>query len=375
MRMDTPRPRGPEGPPRYRVGTLVRYGAVVAASALATVLGIYASHGWHLKISFVTFYLALVMVVAWIGGLWPGVLSTLGCTVNAIYFWAEPVHNFDVESRDDAISLVSFAVLGLMTSLLCEELHSTRRKEHSARLAREETLAVVAHELKNPLAAIYVALSLMDLQAAPGLPGDKARALVARLRRLSAGMNHLVHDLLDAAAIEAGALTIVKAPERVEPLLKEAVETHLEAAALKRISLEARTSPGCAMVLCDRPRVLQTLSNLIGNAVKFTPEGGAVTASAEAVEEGMRFSVVDTGPGVSGELLPHIFDRYRHGSPQTGAETGLGLYIAWGIIQSHEGRSIVVTSQPGKGSTFSFVLSKAPAVEVEVEVAGAGVSG
>ena len=125
------------------------------------------------------------------------------------------------------------------------------------------------------------------------------------------------------------------------------------------------------MVLCDRPRVLQTLSNLIGNAVKFTPTGGAVIARADAIDEGARFSVIDTGPGVPGELLPHIFDRYRHGKPHTGAETGLGLYIAWGIIQSHEGRSIVVTSQMGKGSTFSFVLSKAR----EVEVAGDGVSG
>jgi signal transduction histidine kinase len=367
----TTRSRGPDGTPRYRVGIVVRYGAAVVASALATALGIYASHGWHLKISFVTFYLSLIMVVAWIGGLWPGVLSTLACTLIAIYFWAEPIHDFAVESRDDAISLLSFFVLGLMTSLLCEELHTTRRKEHEARVAREETLAVVAHELKNPLAAIYIALSLIDRQAASGLPGDRLRALVARIRRLSAGMDHLVRDLLDAAAIEAGALTIVKAPEGVEPLLKEAVESHLDAAAQKQIHLEAITSPGCPRVLCDRPRVLQTLSNLIGNAVKFTPVGGAVSARAEAIDEGVRFSVLDSGPGVPGELLPHIFDRYRHGELHTGAETGLGLYIAWGIIQSHEGSSIVVTSQPGKGSTFSFVLSTAR----EVDVAGDEESG
>ena len=359
MGKDAMRPRGPEGTPRYRAGAFVRYGAVAVASGLATALGTYASYGWHLKISFVTFYLALIMVVAWIGGLWPGVLSTLSCTLVSIYFWAAPVHNFSVERGDDTVSLVLFVVMGLMTSLLCEELHATRRKEHEARVAREETLAVVAHELKNPLAAIYVALSLMDMQADSGLSGDKVRALVARVRRLSTAMDHLVHDLLDAAAIEAGALTIVKAPERVEPLLKEVVESHLGAAASKQISLEVNTSPGCPMVLCDRPRVVQTLSNLIGNAVKFTPTGGAVIARAEAIAGGVRFSVIDTGPGIPSELLPHIFERYRHGAPHTGSETGLGLYIACGIIHSHEGRSIVVTSRPGEGSTFSFVLSKA----------------
>lgn len=365
------RSRGPGGTPRYRVGVLVRYGSAVVASALALALGIDASHGWHLKFSFVTFYLALIMVVAWIGGLWPGVLTTLACTLIAIYFWAEPVHNFSVESSNDAVSLVLFVVLGLMTSLLCEELHATRRKEHDARLAREETLAVVAHELKNPLAAIYVALSLLDRQAASGPPGDKARALVARIRRIAAGMDHLVRDLLDAAAIEAGAFTIIKAPERVEPLLNAVVESHLDAAARKQIHLAATTSPGCPRVLCDRPRVLQALSNLIGNAVKFTPAGGTVIVRAEEIDEGVRFSVIDSGPGVPAELLPHIFDRYRHGKPHSGAETGLGLYIVWGIIHSHEGRSIAVTSQPGKGSTFSFVLSKAP----EVEDAGDDVNG
>ena len=91
----------------------MRYGAVVVASALALALGQDAAHGWHLKLSFVTFYLALIMVVAWIGGLWPGVLSTLACTVIATYFWAEPINNFAVESREDAISLLLFAILGV----------------------------------------------------------------------------------------------------------------------------------------------------------------------------------------------------------------------------------------------------------------------
>ena len=359
----TERTRDGGRPALSRASAVVRYGMVVVVAGLALMLGEEASLGWHRKISFVTFYLVLVMVGALIGGLGPGVLSTLTCALIAVYFWAEPVHNFVIESRNDAASIVLFVFLGVLISLLCEQLHAARRLEHGARKMREETLAIVAHELKNPLGVIQVALSLLDMQAASGNEGDKQRALVARVRRMSTGMDRLVRDLLDAAAMEAGGFNVVKAPEPVEALLLQALESHLDASASKRIVLETDSCPGCSAVLCDRARVLQALSNLIGNAVKFTPEGGRVRVRADAVNEGVRFSVIDTGPGIPIDQLPHLFDRYWHGPRQAGTETGLGLYIAQGIIQSHEGRSIEVKSRRGEGSTFSFTLSKAPDTE------------
>jgi signal transduction histidine kinase len=362
----TERTRGAGRRTVSRATAVVRYGVVGVVAALAVALGETAARSWHLRIHFVTFYLALVMVGAWTGGLWAGVLSTLVCSLAAVYFWAEPTHNLVIESRNDAISITLFFLLGVMISLLCEQLHAARRAEHKARRMREETLAVVAHELKNPLGAIQVALSLLDMQAPSGSEGDRHRAIVARIRRMSSEMDRLVRDLLDAAAIEAGALSIVKAPEPVESLLQEAREAHLGAAASKRISLEIACSPGCPPVLCDRARVLQTLSNLIGNAVKFTPEGGSVRVRADAVADGVRFSVSDTGPGIPANQLALLFVRYAPGERRAGSETGLGLYIAQGIVRSHEGRSIVVSSRPGEGSTFSFILSRAPDTEAAV---------
>lgn len=353
--------QGAKRRPTYRSSVLVRYGAVVVVAGLALALGSdEASHAWHLKVSFASFYLALIMVSAWIGGLWPGVLSTAACALIADYFWSEPTRSFALSSASEGISLVLFSLMGVTISLLCEQLHAARRDEQLARMQREETLAIVAHDLKNPLGAIFATLSLLDMQAPVGSEGDDVRARSAVIRRMAVRMDHLTRDLLDAAAIEAGVFALAKAPERVEKLLVEALEPSSDVAARKGVSLAVEPCPECPRVLCDRSRVLQALSNLIGNAVKFTPEGGTVRVRADMAAGRVRFSVIDNGAGIPPEQVPHIFNRYWRGRRKDGAETGLGLYIAQGIVQAHGERSIVVTSEPGKGSTFSFTLATAP---------------
>lgn len=344
----------------YRASVIVRYGSVIVVAGVALVLGSESSPTWHLKVSFATFYLALIMVSAWLGGLWPGVLSTLTCALLADYFWSDPFGSFAISSASEVISLVLFSLMGVTISLLCEQLHAARHDEQLARMQREETLAIVAHDLKNPLGAIFATLSLLDVQAPAGAAGDNLRAKSAVIRRMAARMDYLTRDLLDAAAIEAGIFTVVKAPERVEKILVEALEPSIDVAASKGVTLKIEPCPECAQVLCDRARVLQALSNLIGNAVKFTPEGGTVRVRATGAPNRVRFSVIDTGPGIPREQLPHIFDRYWHGRRKAGAETGLGLYIAQGIVQAHGERSIDVASRPGEGSTFSFALAAAP---------------
>ncbi len=343
----------------YRASAIARYGSVIVVLIVAAAIGDQAAESWHLKISFVTIYLALVVVAAWIGGLGPGVLTTLACALMAAYFWSEPVRAFAVASRHDIVSLGLFVLLGGLTSLICEQLHAARRREHRQRLLREEMLALVAHELKNPLNALHLALSLLRLEAPSGPEGDKLRVLVDRMRRLTGGMEHIVRDLLDAAAIEAGAFSIVKAPEQLDGLLTEVVESHLDAARRKGVSLDAIASCPCPPVLCDRARVIQALSNLVGNALKFTPQGGSVHVRADAVDGEVQLSVIDTGPGVPADVLDNLFERYRHGEQRSGSETGLGLYIAQGIIRAHGGRPIVVASRPGRGSTFMFGLPPA----------------
>lgn len=139
--------------------------------------------------------------------------------------------------------------------------------------------------------------------------------------------------------------------------MREAVEMMLPMAVEKSLLLELNSSEPSLDVSVDKERVLQVFSNLIGNAVKFTREGGRIAISAHAEADFVRFSVSDTGQGVSAEHLPHIFDRYWQAQKEGRMGIGLGLSIVKGIVDAHQGR-IWAESQPGKGTTFHFTLPR-----------------
>jgi signal transduction histidine kinase len=149
---------------------------------------------------------------------------------------------------------------------------------------------------------------------------------------------------------------VTPAPCGVEGLLREAVELFGSLSAAKQIELRLRgvSEPGLT-VQADRERMLQVFSNLLGNAIKFTPQGGQVVLSVERQGEVARFAVSDSGPGIASEHLPHVFDRFwKHEAAGTKG-TGLGLFISKGIITEHGGR-LWAESAPGQGATFYFTL-------------------
>jgi signal transduction histidine kinase len=135
----------------------------------------------------------------------------------------------------------------------------------------------------------------------------------------------------------------------------EVLEVLEPLAAAKSMKLVADVVPDLA-IRCDHDRVIQLFSNLVGNSIKFTPDGGTITVRAVPDGDVVRFSVVDTGPGISAEELPHVFDRYYQAQRRNRDGIGLGLSIAKGIVEAHGGR-IWVESEEGKGSTFSFTLA------------------
>ena len=232
--------------------------------------------------------------------------------------------------------------------------------------AREDVLHVVSHDLGNSLSAIVVTTTVL-LRTLPEEEGDpELRRRIASIRDLARRMQRLRQDLLDVASIESGRLGIEW--DRWDPagVAREALETFAPLAAEKRIALDGEVADALPPLDGDRERILQVLANLLGNAVKFTPEGGRVALRVEEDGGGVRFSVDDTGPGIPPEHLPHVFDRFwkvrtanRHGA-------GLGLAISKGIVEAHDGR-IWVESDVGRGSTFSFVLPVREYAEEEGE--------
>jgi PAS domain S-box-containing protein len=219
--------------------------------------------------------------------------------------------------------------------------------------ARDEMMGVVAHDLRNPLSTIRMASDLLLEIGGAQRPVERKQLEI--MRRAADRMNRLIGDLLDVRRIEAGTLAVEPRPETVATLVGDAVEMLRPLAASSSLQLDAAVPDGLPRVMVDPPRVQQVLSNLVGNAIKFTPTGGSITVRAELTPDGVCLAVVDTGPGIPNDQLPHIFGRFWQGKRTDRRGVGLGLAIAKAIVEAHQGR-IWVESQVGTGTSFYFTL-------------------
>ncbi|HEX6748850.1 MAG TPA: PAS domain S-box protein [Longimicrobium sp.] len=225
----------------------------------------------------------------------------------------------------------------------------------SAIRAREDVLHVVSHDLGNSLSAIIVTTTVLLRTLPEEEANDDLRRRIASIRDLARRMQRLRQDLLDVASIETGRLAIEWDAWDPGGLAGEALESFAGLAAEKGLRLEGDVAPDLPQLEGDRERIMQVLANLLGNAVKFTPEGGRVGLRVSGGDGEVRFEVGDTGPGIPPEHLVHVFDRFWKVRSANRQGAGLGLAIAKGIVEAHDGR-IWVESVEGEGSTFVFTL-------------------
>jgi signal transduction histidine kinase len=271
-------------------------------------------------------------------------LSARGLTVGAITF---------VSAAGRRYGAADLAIAEEVGRQAGTAVDNARRWEEAQRAirARDDVLALVSHDLKNPLEAVLLSAAL--LLRSPESP--RVRRHAETLQRSATRMDRLVRELLDASRIDAGRFNVEPRPERLEEIVDEALALFAPLAAEKEISLACAGGPLGVEVPCDRERILQLLSNLIGNAVSFTPRGGHVGVRLALHEADVEVAVADDGPGILPEDLPHLFERYARSRSSRG--TGLGLAIARGIVDAHGGR-MRVESRPGAGSTFAFTLPR-----------------
>ena len=253
---------------------------------------------------------------------------------------------------------LAFAVEIAQRAALAADNARLYAESQKAVRAREHVLAVVSHDFRNALGVIGTSARLLLV----GSPDDAARKRrLQTLVRVAERMTRLVQDLLDVSRLQGGhALSINPSEQEVMPLIQDACEGFRIVIEEKFISLDCDSCEAVPNVLVDRDRILQVLSNLVGNAAKFTPEGGTITVSVKATGRDVQFSVSDTGPGIRAEEMAHIFDRFWQATRTASLGTGLGLPIAKGIVEAHGG-TIWVESQPGIGTTFYFTVPSAPA--------------
>ncbi len=228
---------------------------------------------------------------------------------------------------------------------------------------KNEFLGIVVHDLRNPLGLILAWTNITIRHLHSGrFTAERGLRDLGRVVKVAEQMNHLIAELLDIAAIEAGKLKLELQSEDLATILAESEPLYSRIAEDKEIVLAVEPA-AVPRVLADRARVFEVLDNLLSNAIKYTPPGGSVRVSCEAVDGAVVTHISDTGPGLTAEDLTVVFRSFKRLSAKpTGGEpsTGLGLAIAKKIVELHGGR-IWVDSVPGQGATFSFSLPTAPA--------------
>jgi signal transduction histidine kinase len=214
-----------------------------------------------------------------------------------------------------------------------------------------DVLAMVSHDLRSPLTII--AMSAQILTESSKEP--ETLEVAKELTRVSARMERLLSDLLDAARIEAGILRVVTQKHDVGRLLAEVYRSYEALFANRGVTLVIQAPAAPVVASFDHDRIVQVLSNLLGNAMKFTPAKGQVELHVTQQTDGIEFALSDSGPGIHPSALPHVFKRFWQVDSSARRGLGLGLHICEKIVAAHGGQ-IWVESELGKGSTFRFTL-------------------
>ena len=230
--------------------------------------------------------------------------------------------------------------------------------QNSRLFQQSDIVAVIAHELRTPLAALMAAAYLLQR---PDLPKEQQQKLGESIYTEVKRLNEMTTDFLELARLESGRIRFTREPIDLAGLARECLEVMRPQAEADHLRLETQVDPALGPVYGDRNRLKQVLLNLLTNAVKYNQKGGLVRVSVSAEGSEAVLSVTDTGRGIPPESLPRVFERFYRGPDQEAATagTGLGLAIAKRIVESNQG-TIGVTSEAGKGSVFTVRLPLTP---------------
>jgi len=234
--------------------------------------------------------------------------------------------------------------------LLAERAHSDRTVA-----SRDDFLAMVSHDVRGMLGVIATSADLLLGMPAEGTAGERTHTEARRIRRVTGQMNRLIGDLLDVVSMELGRLDVNASQEDAAQLLAETMENHRVAAESRKLVMTSAAPRGPVSATFDRNRILQVLSNLVGNAIKFSEAGGIIELRLAPIVDGLEFTVRDSGRGIAPENIEAIFERFSQAGHPDRRGLGLGLYIARCIVGAHGGK-IWAVSEPGKGSAFHFTI-------------------
>ena len=286
------------------------------------------------------------------------VIGTGGEVLGGLFFGHGQPGRFTQVHERIVIGLAAQAAAALEKARLYQALRDSETRAREADRRKDEFLAMLGHELRNPLAPIMTALQLMDLRGETG--STKERQVIDRQVHHLAG---LVDDLLDIARVTRGKIQIKKQTVNLASVVEKAVEMASPLFEHRRHRLRLDVPRSGLMVDADPDRIAQVVANLLTNAAKYTEPGGSVVLTARVKEDWIVVSVKDTGQGIAPDLLPQIFDLFVQGrrtSERAQGGLGIGLALVKNLVELHGGRVEARSEGPGRGSEFSIEL---PAVQ------------
>lgn len=359
-----------------------RFGLALGLAVVAIFVRDLLTPAWGSDVKLIMF-LPAVLLAAWFGGILTGLLATAVCVAGATYLWLSPIHSFRIADPEEAVALVTFVLVAALTSVIIEMLHRTRHRaelqsaniaelaaertrlietEREARAAAEaanrakdDFLTVVAHELRNPLAAITAAFGVLD----------RARTSEERVRPRqvillqASHLARLVEDLLDAGRVMNGKIRLHRAPIDLADTLTRSVGTLMQAGRLEQHRITIDTEP--VWVDADAVRVEQIVVNLLVNSVKYTPAGGSIHVTVTKETNDAVLRIRDTGIGMPPDLVPRVFGLFVQGDRPADRDPGglgIGLSLVRRLVELHGGKVKASSDGPGQGSTFEVRLPR-----------------
>ena len=292
-----------------------------------------------------------------------------GNAVGTLAFHFTAPVNFDDEYRDLLVSVARHCAQAVERAQLYEAADRARAEAETANRHKDELVSIVSHELRTPLNAILGWTSMLQ-QGMLDAQGS-ARALHSIADNATRQMR-LVEELLDFSRLQSGRMSLELTDVDLRALLRDVVESVIPVAAARSVTLDVSPVPPVRLQ-ADARRLEQVFLNLLGNALKFSPEGGLVGVAVTAEEDAVKVRISDNGPGIDPDFLPHMFEAFRQAgaSAQRYGGAGLGLSIAKELVEAHKGQIIADSPGPGRGAIFTVILPVARALSEQYEAAGA----
>ena len=333
LRAGAPKLSDPFGP-----GAVIREGeSLIAEDITRSMLELGAQNQKHLEVLLALAPRSSIVVP----------MHVRGRTIGAITFAYTESSGRRYTQRDLGVA----EELARRTGLLLDNARLYREAREAVR-ERDEMLGVISHDLRNPVHAIRSAAAIL---ASPTRTKEKEDHAIDVIEQCADQMERLIAGLLEITRAEAGRLSLSLENLAAETLIAQACDTFDGVAAERSIRIERDVAGEDLTLWGDRSRLLQVMSNLLGNAVKFSHDGGLIRVSARPCAAGVRIEVDDVGPGIPKDQLPHVFERFWQREHRDDRGIGLGLAIARALVEAHGG-TIGVTSDEGRGATFWLEL-------------------